>query len=248
MKDVYGNTVTAVSDTTTWNFTSGTSGIAFVNSANVINSTSFDSDPFTYTSSNYTPASNGNVLVILVSHASAVGAPIVKWNGGSALTAAASELNTSAASDFTGLYTVTSPGTSAAAVTVELGTGDDASAMNVTIMEFSGVNTTTPVVGSQVNNTSTLTTSLSSYSIDLTSTTSGNAVVGCVAMGGDASTTAASDDATAAQINDTGSTGTSDTELAALYHLNSAGGTITLGVSTSGASTAAALAAELAAA
>ena len=113
------------------------------------------------------------------------------------------------------------------------------------IMEVQDVNAT-PIAqaGGYTDNTGT---SLTSASHALTGTTAGNSVFGFAVTGGDAASTAAANDATMELNAQTGAGGTSDVEMSALSAEDVAGGTVTLGITMTGASMSVVGAVEIAA-
>ena len=212
----------------------------------VINDTSYQSGPdHVYTGSGYTPASDSNILIVGVAAGSANAAPIVKWRGGAALTPTHGRVLTASYVDAFYVYVITSPGTTAGTLTVQQNGADDYNSCMAMIMEVQDVNAS-PVAqaGGFTDNTGT---SLTSASHALTGTTAGNSVFGFAVTGGDAASTAAANDATMELNAQTGTSGTSDVEMSALSAEDVAGGTITLGITMTGASMAVVGAVEIAA-
>lgn len=218
-------------------------GAAFVAAQEMINSTAYQGSAYTYTSgtdggADYTPTSNSNVLVFIVSTGAANAIPTVKWRGVT-LTASVSNLDTVLYMDAVGIYVVSNPGTTAGELTVE--TADDTNCCIAHVMEFSGV---TGAVAQSSSVESSSATSLTEETVTLTGTTSGNMLAGTTIFGGDAAALTASDGCTLALDTRTGTSGTSDNRMGSLYE-EAAGGSETMGTTTSGASHSLAMMVEL---
>lgn len=206
-----------------------------VNTATVISNTSYQAGPnYVYTGTGYTPSSDDNILIVGVAAGAANNEPIVKWRGGTALTNTQGRILTSSYIDAFFIYVIQNPGTTSGVLTVQQDGADDTNSCIAMIMEVQDVNGT-PVVQAG-GYSDQVTTSLTSASYALTSCTEGNSVFGFSATGGDATGTAAANDATLVLNAETGTSGSSDIELTALSAEDISSGTITLGITMSGAS------------
>lgn len=201
--------------------------IALVNSANGVNSTT---NTTTYTTSSYTPASNGNVLVVAI-HGLKDTSPdpltfsAVTWGG--ADVSANQEVIVIDSTTWAAIYVITSPGTTGQ--TFSYTTTETQRSGVIDIIEFSGVDTTNPVTSTDTDITAGTGPSVLSF----TTSDNGAAVVGVTTVRGapngpfapESGTTEITDGAT------TGGTGFNDVTWSSYYAIDAVAGAITIGTS-----------------
>jgi len=201
---------------------------SLVNSANVLSSTT---NTTSYTSSNYTPASTGNVLVIslmgyndLSSGSSSISTITLGGVDISGDIQATQNSSLSGQRGWSRVYVLVAPSTSAQAVAVT--TGNTLRALAIDITEWSGIDTTTPVASTATDNGATDTTAVLSFTV----AGAGNVLVGSTSVDGGAkgpfTPNSGTTEVTAGQ---TGGTSFNDNSYSTYYKIAASSGADTIG-------------------
>lgn len=201
---------------------------SLINSATVLSSTT---NTTSYTSSNYTPASTGNVLVICLmgyNELASVSSTITTITlGGVDIAANLAVTQNSALSGQRGWvrkYVLAAPSTSAQAVAVT--TGNTLRALAISIQEWDGINTSSPVASTATDNGAADTTVALSFTV----ATTGNVLVGCTSVDGGAKGPFTPDSGTTELVDSqTGATGFNDCTYSGYYKITTGTGADSIG-------------------
>lgn len=201
--------------------------IVFVNGNNVLASSANNVSGSPYTSSSYTPSSDSNVIVIFVQGYNSLGSATasissITW-GGVSIAANEEAFQNATTRAWSAVFVVPNPGTTAK--TVQVAISVDQRAMQIDILEFSGVNSIAPVVSTaKVGGTATTDT------LDFTVATSGNAIVGSFSVDGGAEVPFTPDSGTI-EVTDqaTGGTNFNDNSVSSMYKITATSGTQSIG-------------------
>lgn len=212
-------------------FTAPSGGaISLVNSATIISTSDNNNANVPYTSSNYTPASNSNVLVFFIHGYNALGSSTasvasITW-GGVDISASQVVFQTAITRAWSAVYVITNPGDIAKALVLD--SSVDSRAMAADVLEFSGVNTTTPVVSNSSISGPTTTSASHSFTVS----DAGNVIVGALSVDGGAAGPFTPDSGTVEQTDGTtGSVTFNDNSYSSFYKLPGATGAQTIGSS-----------------
>lgn len=199
--------------------------ISLVNSTNGVNSTT---NQTTYTTSNYTPASNGNVLAVCI-HGLKDAAPdalsfsAVTWGGVDV--SANQEVIVIDSTAWAAIYVITSPGTTAQTFSYTVTNTQRSGVIDIT--EWSGVDTTNPVTSTDTDITAGTGPSVLSF----TTSDNGAVVIGNSTIRGGARAPFTPESGTT-EITDgqtSGGTDFNDITWSSYYAVDAVAGAITIG-------------------